>query len=277
MIMAAPGRFSITTGLPQSSASLARHHPRGGVDRAAGRGRHDDAHGAVGIALRGGRRRRGQRRERGDQRRSEAAEALALCRACGLMRMGSPFPPIAEAACRHPSHCFVRHISRNASRPSERLAHARTSATSYSPVKEPKPTLRLSAKSPRAAPRFSLFSFLPETGSGAPRRRNLGRACEARPTTLLRRGARPAGRARLSALHRGDFRPWAALLVPGIVRRGSTASSSQPGRSARRAAPGASRARGYEPPPQDATPRSASRTVSRNARQPSGDRNFIIS
>jgi hypothetical protein len=60
--------------------------------------------------------------------------------------------------------------------------------------------------------------------------------------------------------------PGAALLSPlppsACASAGSgsvTASSSQPGRSAWRAGSRASRGDGYEPPPQDATPRSAFR------------------
>ena len=91
---------------------LGRHHPRGGVDRAAGRGRHDDAHGAVGIALRGGRRRRGERRERGDQR--AAANGVAgMAVAHGLpfrcpRRLRADLPifrhpsPTVRSACRRP-------------------------------------------------------------------------------------------------------------------------------------------------------------------------------
>ena len=79
-----------------------------------------------------------------------------------------------------------------------------------------------------------LFSFpsTPIRGERSAERRSISvvARCGARPPCLARRGARPAGRARLSALHRGDFGPGAALPSPAFrIRR---ASSSQPGRSA---------------------------------------------
>src|SRR5882724_8944425 len=69
--------------------------------------------------------------------------------------------------------------------------------------------------------------------------------------------------ARLSALHRGDFSPGAALPSPalssGSVQRAPRSQVVVPG-GRLPVPPGAS---GYEPPPQDATPRSAFRIVSR--------------
>jgi hypothetical protein len=124
---------------------------------------------------------------------------------------------------------------------------------------------------------FLSFPFSP-TGSGAPRRRQLVALAKRDQPTLLRRGARPAGRARLSALHRGDFGPGAALPSPALPPENAfsellAAQVIVPGGRG----PEPPGAHGYEPPPQDATPRSASRTVSRNARHPSGDRNLLVS
>jgi hypothetical protein len=82
----------------------------------------------------------------------------------------------------------------------------------------------------------------------------------------LRGALRPMTRdARLSALHRGGFGLRGRACLTGICAGSVTASSSHPGRSAWRAGslpPGAS---GYEPPPQDATPRSAFRFALENA------------
>src|SRR4029453_11750881 len=62
--------------------------------------------------------------------------------------------------------------------------------------------------------------------------------------------------ARLSALHRGDFRPGAALPSPALPP--DPYSELLAARHhAWRAVSRTSRARGYEPRPQDATPRSA--------------------
>jgi hypothetical protein len=64
----------------------------------------------------------------------------------------------------------------------------------------------------------------------------------------LRSALRPMTRdARLSALHRGDFWPWAALPSPALSSGTRAASSSQPGRIAWRAVPRASRGCGCEP------------------------------
>jgi hypothetical protein len=94
----------------------------------------------------------------------------------------------------------------------------------------------------------------------------------------LRGALRPMTRdARLSALHRGGFRlpgPRFRLLGrPPFYNGGQfafrirAASSSHPGRSAWRAGSLPPGANGYEPPPQDATPRSAFRIVSRTRPQ----------
>ena len=123
-----------------------------------------------------------------------------------------------------------------------------------------------------------LFFPSPQTGSGAPRRRKLGRACEARPNHAVEAWCAPCEvRPPLGA---PPWRFWAGgrASVSGIasgecVQRAPRSA----GHSAWRAGSRAFRASGYEPPPRNATPRSASRTVSRNARHPSGDRNFIIS
>ena len=74
------------------------------------------------------------------------------------------------------------------------------------------------------------------------------------------------GDARLSALHRGGFSPGAALpapALPGSVQRAPRSRVVVPGGRL----PGPPGASGYKPPPQDATPRSAFRIVSR--RRPS--------
>src|SRR5262249_37582716 len=88
---------------------------------------------------------------------------------------------------------------------------------------------------------------------------------------LARRGARPAGRARLSALHRGDFGPGGRASFSGIasgsVQRAPRSQVVMPG------------GRGPEPPgavvseplPQDATPRSAFGSSPETAPQMSGD------
>ena len=92
-----------------------------------------------------------------------------------------------------------------------------------------------------------------------------------------RRGAaRPMTRdARLSALHRGDFRPGPRFHLRHCLRI-RAASSSQPGRRAWRAVSRTSRVRGYEPRPQDATPRSAFRIVSGDAPHERGCESYTI-
>jgi hypothetical protein len=84
----------------------------------------------------------------------------------------------------------------------------------------------------------------------------------------LRGALRPMTRdARLSALHRGGFGlPGPRFRLRHCLRI-RAASSSHPGRSAWRAGSLPPGANGYEPPPQDATPRSAFRIVSRTRPQ----------
>jgi hypothetical protein len=83
------------------------------------------------------------------------------------------------------------------------------------------------------------------------------RVCETRRSALVRRGASlDAGRSPLGAP------PWrfsagGRASISGISSGSVQRSSSQPGRRAWRAVSRTSRARGYEPRPQDATPRSA--------------------
>jgi len=93
----------------------------------------------------------------------------------------------------------------------------------------------------------------------------------------LRGALRPMTRdARLSALHRGGFSPGAALPSPsapavlkrrafafGSVQRAPRSQVVVPGGRL----PGPPGASGYEPPPQNATPRSAFRIVSRTRPQ----------
>jgi hypothetical protein len=71
--------------------------------------------------------------------------------------------------------------------------------------------------------------------------------------------------ARLSALHRGGFGTGAALLSPAFapdrLQRTPRTQVVMPGRRG----PGPPGAGGYEPPPQDATPRSAFGIVSGDA------------
>jgi hypothetical protein len=93
------------------------------------------------------------------------------------------------------------------------------------------------------------------------------RVCETRRSALVRRGAsHDAGRSPLGAP------PWRFLAggrasISGISSGSVQRCSSQPGHHAWRAVSRTSRARGYEPRPQDATPRSAYRIVS--GRRPS--------
>jgi hypothetical protein len=126
--------------------------------------------------------------------------------------------------------------------------------------------------------RVSLFPFSPN-GERSAEKAPTCRACEARLNHAVGGVGRPFAirDARLSALHRGDFGPGAALPSPALPPENAfsellAAQVIVPGGRG----PEPPGARGYEPPPQDATPRSASRTVSRNARHPSGDGNFII-
>ena len=83
------------------------------------------------------------------------------------------------------------------------------------------------------------------------------RVCETRRSARVRRGAsHDAGRSPLGAP------PWrfsagGRASISGIASGSVQRSSSQPGHHAWRAVSRTSRARGYEPRPQDATPRSA--------------------
>ena len=83
------------------------------------------------------------------------------------------------------------------------------------------------------------------------------RVCETRRSARVRRGAsHDAGRSPLGAP------PWrfsagGRASISGIASGSVQRCSSQPGRHAWRAVSRTSRARGYEPRPQDATPRSA--------------------
>jgi hypothetical protein len=130
-----------------------------------------------------------------------------------------------------------------------------------------------SSSFPRALlrPGFAfLFSIHPERGaSGAPKGAVclLSRVSARDGPRLLRRGASHGGgtlasrRSTVAILGRGPRFHLRHFL------RIRAASSSQPGRSAWRAGSRTSRGLGYEPRPQDATPRSAFRIVSR--RRPS--------
>jgi hypothetical protein len=115
----------------------------------------------------------------------------------------------------------------------------------------------------------SIIRTRPEEGWAERRQAHLSccRVCETRPSARVRRGAsHDAGRSPLGAP------PWrfsagGRASISGISSGSVQRCSSQPGRHAWRAVSRTSRARGYEPRPQDATPRSAYRTVS--GRRPS--------
>ena len=141
---------------------------------------------------------------------------------------------------------------------------------SYSPVKQ---RSLLRSRGALLRPGFAFPLFHPPHEGRAERRKAQIFCCRAVGRDwpcLARRGARPAGRARLSALHRGDFGSGAALPSPHFLRI-SAASSSQPGRNAWRAGSRTSRGFGYEPRPQDATPHSAFGSSSETAPQMSED------
>ena len=114
-----------------------------------------------------------------------------------------------------------------------------------------------------------LIASIPEEGWAERRQAHLSccRVCETRRSARVRRGAsHDAGRSPLGAP------PWrfsagGRASISGIASGSVQRCSSQPGRRAWRAVSRTSRARGYEPRPQDATPRSAYRTVS--GRRPS--------
>src|SRR5207248_9851444 len=107
--------------------------------------------------------------------------------------------------------------------------------------------------------RVLLFRFThPFEGvGGAPRvvrvlaRHPLGLHVTRQARRLARRLASHTGDARLPALHRGGFGLRSRASLTGIASGSVTASSSRPGRSARRAG-------SRKPPPRDATPRSVS-------------------
>ena len=119
-------------------------------------------------------------------------------------------------------------------------------------------------------PGASWIASSPDQGSRAERRRGAlfcCRASEARPIRTRWGAARPMTRdARLSALHRGDLSRGPRFHLRHsneIVQRAPRSQVVLPGA----VLPRTSRVRGYEPQPQDATPRSAFRIVSR--RRPS--------
>ena len=95
-------------------------------------------------------------------------------------------------------------------------------------------------------------------------------------SALVRRGAsHDAGRSPLGAP------PWrfsagGRASISGISSGSVQRCSSQPGHHAWRAVSRTSRARGYEPRPQDATPRSTFRIVSRRRPSMSEDANHIL-
>ena len=124
-------------------------------------------------------------------------------------------------------------------------------------------------------PGFATSLHSPRIEGWAERRETFGCSAEhpwgvhmTRHARRLRGALRPMTRdARLSALHRGGFLPGAALpspaLPPDPVERAPRSQVVVPGGRG----PGPPEANGYKPPPQDATPRSAFRIVSR--RRPS--------
>src|SRR5216684_8274551 len=138
--------------------------------------------------------------------------------------------------------------------------------TRYSPFA----TRTLSRSRDAWRPGFETFLCHPTRGGGAPRRRSgaaAPAAClDAARQALARRLIVPQrGDARLSALHRGDFRPGPVLPSPAFppdpcsdAPRGQVVVPGGRG-------PGPPGADGYEPPPRDATPHSANGTVSGDA------------
>src|SRR5436309_6805310 len=118
-------------------------------------------------------------------------------------------------------------------------------------------------------PGFALPLHAPPEGvGGAPRvvrvlaRHPWGLHVTRQARRLARRLASHTGDARLPALHRGGFGLRSRASLTGIAS-GSVTASSRPGRSARRAGSRTSRGSGCEPLPQDATPCSVFRIVSR--------------
>jgi hypothetical protein len=125
-----------------------------------------------------------------------------------------------------------------------------------------------------AAPGFCISVFHPPHEGRAERRRAQYFCCRA----VGRDGPRLRGAARVQRDALASRRSTVAILGRGPrfhlrhFFRIRAASSSQPGRSAWRAGSRTSRGLGYEPRPQDATPRSAFRIVSR--RRPSMSRDM---
>ena len=135
-----------------------------------------------------------------------------------------------------------------------------------------------------AASGLCLFGFAHPHRGGAERRETFGCLRDTRWTcrnaarqALARRlASHDAGRSPLGAPPWRFWAPGAALpspSAPAVLQRRAVAlriraaSSSHPGRSAWRAGSLPPEASGYEPPPQDATPRSAFRIVSRTRPQ----------
>jgi hypothetical protein len=104
-------------------------------------------------------------------------------------------------------------------------------------------TLLMSFGQPFSFPAMPVSGFAalaPCEGGGAPRgasnsalRKHVDAICA--PCLRVGRGARLAKRARLPALHHGDFCPQGRVSVPGKCAGDRAASSSQPARSGRRA------------------------------------------
>jgi hypothetical protein len=132
----------------------------------------------------------------------------------------------------------------------------------------------------RCCARVGLYPFAPDPkrGGRSADRRTISFVAFARRdgSARVRRGAsHDAGRSPLGAP------PWrfsagVRASISGISSGSVQRSSSQPGRHAWRAVSRTSRARGYEPRPQDATPRSAYRIVSRRRPSMSEDANHIL-
>src|SRR5262249_857488 len=136
----------------------------------------------------------------------------------------------------------------------------------------PRPRFATLLRSPRmrvgGAPR--VVRVLGGTPVGVPSARHKTRvnALMTRHARRLRGALRPMTRdARLSARHRGVFSPGAALpspaFAPDRLQRAPRSQVVVPGGRL----PGPPGASGYKPPPQDATPRSAFRIVSRTRPQ----------
>ena len=191
---------------------------------------------------------------------------------------GSGFAAIA------PSRAILRQSSlrrslgiRRMTRAQSRLAHEPLAVIPIHDVKH------RSVIRPRGAllrPGLSLFiRTRPEEGWAERRQAHylVCRVCETRhDSARVRRGAsHDAGRSPLGAP------PWrfsagGRASISGIASGSVQRCSSQPGRRAWRAVSRTSRARGYEPRPQDATPRSTFRTVSGRRPSMSEDGIFVL-